>query len=109
MLDEIRAELAAGFDPRIVLFGQYGPNEKDQPVVVGQDPHDVRQKPNPAVQPLLGIIALHLAPQALGESGERKDVIKGGLEVFDYLGSLSSNASMARSNCEYTLAASGLS
>lgn len=61
------------------------PNETDQRITVGEDPHDVGPTPDLTVQSLLGIIGPDLAPQALGEG---KDVVTGGLEVLGDLGQL---------------------
>jgi hypothetical protein len=40
-LDEFEAEVAAGFDPFIMLLGQHGADEPDQCGTVGEDPDHV--------------------------------------------------------------------
>lgn len=45
MLDEFEAEVAAGFFPFIVLFGQHGVAEPDQRGAVGEYPDDFGAAP----------------------------------------------------------------
>jgi hypothetical protein len=39
--EDVEAEVAASFDPVVVLLGQDGSDEADQGVAVGEDPDDV--------------------------------------------------------------------
>jgi len=39
--DDVEAEVAAGFDPFVVLFGQHGADEADQGGAVGEDAYDI--------------------------------------------------------------------
>ena len=52
------AEVAAPFDPFVVLFSQYGADEADDGGPVGEDAHDVGSAPNLSIEAFLGIIGL---------------------------------------------------
>ena len=64
-----------------MLFGQHGTDEADQRVAVGEDPDDVGAAADLLVEPFLGVVRPDLAPDLLGERGERQQVRAGLLEV----------------------------
>ena len=39
--EDVEAEVAAGFDPFVVLFGQHGTDQADERGAVGEDTDDV--------------------------------------------------------------------
>lgn len=88
MLDEVEAEVAAGFDPFIVLFGEDGADEPDQRGAVGEDPDHVGAAPDFPVEAFLRVVGPDLAPEAFGEGREREDVFPGGLDAVRDAGQL---------------------
>ena len=68
-----------------MLFGQDGADEADQRVAVGEDADDVGAPPDLLVEPFLGVVRPDLAPDLLGERGERQQVSTG---VFEMIGDL---------------------
>ena len=52
---DVEAEVAPGFGPFVVLFGQHRADEADQGVAVGEDAHDVGAPPDFLVEPFLGV------------------------------------------------------
>ena len=71
-----------------MLFGQHGADEADQGVAVGEDADDVGAAADLLVEPFLGVVRPDLAPDLLGERGERQQVRPGRFEVFGDLGEL---------------------
>jgi hypothetical protein len=71
-----------------VLLGEDGSDEADDRAAVGEDPDDIGAAPDLAVKALLGVVRPDLAPDLLGQRGEREDVRAGGLEVLGDLGVL---------------------
>ena len=91
-----------------MLFGQDGADEADQRVAVGEDADDVGA-PADFVEPLLRVVRPDLAPDLLGERGERQQVGAGGLEVLGGLRQLVGQRPMIRSYWAPTDSASGWS
>ena len=54
--EDVRAEVAAGFGPFVVLFGQHGADEADQGGAVGEDADDVGAPPDLLVESFLGVV-----------------------------------------------------
>src|SRR5690606_1280999 len=50
---DVQAEVAPGFGPFVVLFGQHGPDEADQGVAVWEDAHDVGPAADFPIEPFL--------------------------------------------------------
>ena len=50
--EDVQAEVAPGFGPFVVLFGQHGADEADQRVAVGEDADDVGAAADLLVEPL---------------------------------------------------------
>jgi hypothetical protein len=71
-----------------VLFGQDGADEADDRGAVGEDADDVGAAADLAVEAFVGVVGPDLAPDGLGERGEREQVRAGGLEVVGDLGQL---------------------
>jgi hypothetical protein len=51
--EDVQAEVAPGFGPLVVLFGQDGADEADQGVAVGEDADDVGAAADLLVEPFL--------------------------------------------------------
>ena len=51
--EDVEAEVAAGFDPFVVLFGQHGADEADHGGTVGEDAYDIGAAADLFVQALL--------------------------------------------------------
>src|SRR5262249_60114135 len=79
--EAFQADIAAGFGPFVVLFGQHGADEADDGVAGGEDPHDVGAAADLLVQPLLGVVGPDLPPDLAGEGGEGEDVVAGVVQV----------------------------
>ena len=71
-----------------MLFGQDGADEADQRIAVGEDADDVGAPADLLVEPFLGVVRPDLAPDLLGECGERQQIRAGGLQMFGDLGEL---------------------
>jgi hypothetical protein len=52
---DVQAEVAPGFRPFVVLFGQHGTDEADQGVAVGEDADHVGATSDLLVEPFLGL------------------------------------------------------
>ena len=81
--EDVEAEVAAAFGPLVVLLGEDGADETDDRVAVGEDPDNVGAPSDLAVEPLGWVVGPDLAPDLLGEHGEREDV---GARVVEMLG-----------------------
>jgi hypothetical protein len=65
--EDFQAEVAAGFGPFVVLFGQHGTDEADQGGAVGEDADDVGAPPDLFVESFLGVVGTRSgAKSALG-------------------------------------------
>ena len=80
--EDVETEVASTFDPFVVLFGQDCPDETDDASAVGEDAHDVGAAPDLFVEAFLGIVGPDLAPDLLGECGERQQVRAGCIEML---------------------------
>ena len=49
--EDVEAEVAAGLDPFVMLFGQDGADEADKRVTVGEDTNDISAAPDFLVEP----------------------------------------------------------
>jgi hypothetical protein len=76
----VRAEIAAGFGPFVVLFGEDGPDEADDALAVGEDSDDVGAAADLAVEAFGGVVGLDLPPDLFREHGEAEHLVSGGLE-----------------------------
>ena len=85
-LEDLQSEIAATFDPLVVLLGEHRADESDQGVAVREDADDVGAPTDLPVQAFLGIIRPDLAPQLLRKTGEREDISAGSVEVLGDLG-----------------------
>ena len=65
-----------------MLFGQDGADEADQSVAVGEDADDVGASADLFVESLLGVVRPDLAPDLLGERGERQQIRPRRFEVI---------------------------
>lgn len=72
--EDVEAEVAAAFDPLVVLLGEYGADEADDRAAVGEDPDHVGAAADLLVQLLLGVVRPDLPPDLLREGGERQQV-----------------------------------
>ena len=75
VLECFEAEVAALLGPLVVLLGQHGPDQADDRVVVGEDPHDVGAAADLTVEAFVGVVGPDLPPDLLREDGERQDVL----------------------------------
>ena len=71
-----------------MLFGQDCADEADQRVAVGEDADDIGAPADFLVEPFLGVVRPDLAPDLLGERGERQQVRAGVFEVLCDFGEL---------------------
>ncbi len=76
--EDLEAQVAPSFDPFVVLFGEDGSDEADDRGAVGEDAHDVGSASYLSVEAFLGVVGPDLAPDLLGEGGERQQVGAGG-------------------------------
>ncbi len=83
--EDVQAEIAAGFGPFVVLFGQHGADEADQGVAVGEDTDDVGAPADLFVESFLGVVRLDLAPDLFGERGECQQIRPGCFQVISDL------------------------
>ena len=60
--EDVEAEVAAAFDPFVVLFGQDRADQADQRVAVGEDADDVGAAADLPVEAFLGVVGPDLAP-----------------------------------------------
>jgi hypothetical protein len=51
--EDVQAQVAAGFGPFVVLFGQHGTDETDQGVAIGKDPDNIGAPADFLVEPFL--------------------------------------------------------
>ena len=70
------------------MFGEDGADEAEDGVAVGEDADDVGAAADLPVEAFVGVVGPDLAPDLLGEAGEREDVGAGGVEVGDDGGEL---------------------
>ncbi|ODO45048.1 hypothetical protein A5M97_12980 [Streptococcus pneumoniae] len=84
--EDLEAQVAPSFDPFVVLFGEDGSDEADDRGAVGEDAHDVGSASYLSVEAFLGVVGPDLAPDLLGEGGERQQVGAGGVEVLGHRG-----------------------
>ena len=71
-----------------MLFGQDCADEADDGLPVGEGPDDVGAAADLALEALVGVVGLALAPDLLGKSGEDEQVRAGVLEVLGDCGEL---------------------
>lgn len=50
------------FDPVVILLGQHRPDQPDNRITVGKDPHDVGAPANLTIEPFGGVVGPHLRP-----------------------------------------------
>ena len=74
---DVEAEVAARFDPFVVLFGEYRPDQTDEGGAVGKDADHVGAAADLLVEPFLRVVRPDLPPDLAGERGERQDVLAG--------------------------------
>src|SRR5262245_61664416 len=70
--EDFEADVAALFGPFVGLLGQYGADEADDGVAVGEDAHDVGAAADFLVESFLWVVGPDLAPQLVGEWSERE-------------------------------------
>ena len=71
-----------------MLLGQHGADQAGDGVTVGEDPDDVGAAADLPVQPFLRVVRPDLAPDLLGEAGEREHVGAGAVEIVGDRGEL---------------------
>lgn len=70
---EAEAEIAAALDPLVVWLGEYGADQSDQGVAIGEDPDHVGATVDLAVEPLSRVLRPDLAPISLTAVAPRSD------------------------------------
>jgi len=106
---DVEAEVAAGFGPFVVLFGQHSSDEANEGVAVGEDADDVGAAADFFVEPFLGIVGPDLAPDLLGNAVKANSSARAASRCWATFGSLSVSASSTRSYWATTDSASGWS
>ena len=105
----VEAEVAAGFGPFVVLFGEHGADEADDRVAVGEDADHVGASADLAVEAFVGVVGPDLPPDLLGKAVKASRSARAASRWSATSGSLSVRASTMRSNWACTDAASGWS
>jgi hypothetical protein len=80
----VQAEVAAAFDPFVVLLGQHGTDQPDDRGAVGEDADHIGSATDFVVQAFLWIVARDLASDLLGEGGERQQIRPCRIEVLGH-------------------------
>lgn len=106
LVRNVQAEVAAAFDPFVVLFGQDGADEADEGVAVGEGADDVGAAADLAVEALVGP---DLAPQLLGKAVKARTSARAASRWECTSGSLSATESRSLSNWACTASGEGWS